>query len=82
MNRKARRVEPRDAPPYFALSKISGLLRKATLRWMRNVLPLAFTRTRGSFFNVARLVAAGWGHPALPNLRHTDRLTTVGLPPV
>ena len=37
MNRKARRVEPRDAPPYFALSKISGLLRKATLRWMRSM---------------------------------------------
>ena len=38
---------------------------------MRNVLPLAFTRTRGSFFNVA----------ALARPRPTDRLTTVGLPP-
>ena len=39
---------------------------------MRNVLPLAFTRMRGSFFNVA----------AITRPRPNDRLTTVGHPPI
>ena len=68
---KARRVVATRRTIVFRPIKISGLYYEATLRWMRNVLPLAFTRTRGSFFNVA----------ALTRPRHTDRLTTVGLPP-
>ena len=32
----------------FHSIKISGLSEKATLRWLRNVLPLAHTRARGS----------------------------------
>ena len=32
----------------FRSIKISGLSEKATLRWLRNVLPLAHTRAHGS----------------------------------
>ena len=63
---KARRVvATRRTIVFRFLLKNSGLSVKATLRWMRNVLPLAFTRTRGSFFNVA----------ALTRPRPTDRFT-------
>ena len=59
-------------------SWISGLSDEATVRWLRNVLPLAPIRVRGSVVSLSIGVYHA-GCMILPMWRPTQRLTTAGM---
>ena len=64
---------PRDAPPYFALPKISGLFYEATIRWLRTSCRWR-TPVRAAVFCRSPSVGGYAGRETLPMWRPARRL--------